>query len=188
MKVAKREIWSTFWIYISDWNRSEARFFSWTSWIYQPPLSGFWDIPLTCSFRVLQYCYQEITLSWSIFIMPTPHSLNWFAKQCMLLEGWRGNDLNWTLKKQFGKHQSIKRGEGNFKILPNRLIWNQKYCDKKNFWLIHVNKQLKELPFISPLHFTVDPGNRLTYLVGSQRKTRSMIKWENTYPGTTLTC
>lgn len=41
MKVAKREIWSTFWICISAWNRLGARFSSRTSWTYQPLLPRF---------------------------------------------------------------------------------------------------------------------------------------------------
>lgn len=71
MKVAKREVWSTFWICISAWNRLAARFSSCTSWTYQPPLPRFWDTPLPCSFILLLYWYQEITKSRSIFIMPT---------------------------------------------------------------------------------------------------------------------
>lgn len=87
MKVAERGVWSAFWTYSRDWSRSGARLFSWTSWTYQPPLPVFWDIPSACSFTVLQHKHREITWPWSLFTMPTLHSLNRSVKQCMLLGG-----------------------------------------------------------------------------------------------------
>lgn len=105
MKGAKREIWSTFWICISDWNRLGASFF-------------FTDIlNLSAPFaQVLRYTIGMLIYETSALVprnnIITKHAhtavTEWAAKQCMLLGGWRENDLQWPFRKLFEKHQSMK--------------------------------------------------------------------------------